>query len=85
MIKIMPTNSHDNVIGSVQLRSSTRLGFSTGFWKGQPYAHVRKFVSNERYEGPTKSRLALPAQVLLDLIATASPSSGRARTPGLVC
>ena len=45
----------DNVVGSIQLQPSTRLVFSVGWWKGQPYAHMRKFVATARYEGPTKS------------------------------
>ena len=58
----------DNVIGTIQLTRTTRLVFSVRPWKGQMLADVRKFVSSEKYEGPTKSGLAMGGPVLMSVI-----------------
>jgi hypothetical protein len=58
----------DSVIGTIQLTRTTSLVFSVRPWKGRTFAHVRKFVSGERYEGPTKSGLAMGGDVLMSVI-----------------
>ena len=58
----------DSVIGTIQLTRTTSLVFSVRPWKGRMLAHVRKFVSGEKYEGPTKSGLAMGGDVLVSVI-----------------
>jgi hypothetical protein len=58
----------DSVIGTIQLTRTTSLVFSVRPWKGRMLAHVRKFVSGEKYEGPTKSGLAMGGDVLMSVI-----------------
>jgi len=58
----------DNVVGTIQLTHSTRLVFSVSPWKGRMLAHVRKFVSGAKYEGPTKSGLVMAGGVLVSVI-----------------
>ena len=58
----------DNIVGTIQLTRSTSLVFSVRPWKGRTLAHVRKFVSGEKYEGPTKSGLVMGADVLMSVI-----------------
>ncbi len=58
----------DNVLGAIQLTRSTSLIFSVRPWKGRMLAHVRKFVSGAKYEGPTKAGVAMSADVLLSVI-----------------
>ena len=58
----------DNVVGTVELTHSTRLVFSVQPWKGRMLAHVRKFVSTPKYEGPTKAGLAMGGDVLVSVI-----------------
>src|ERR1019366_881376 len=58
----------DSVIGTIQLTRTTRLVFSVRPWKGQMLAHVRKFVSSEKYDGPTKSGVAMRGPVLMSVI-----------------
>ncbi len=57
-----------DAIGSVSLGPSTQLLFSLGWWKGQRYAHVRKYVESGRYKGPTRSGLALGSGALHQLL-----------------
>lgn len=59
----------DTVIGEVSLHASARLVFSIGSWKGRELAHIRKFLSTGRYDGPTKSGLAISGEMLLQVIA----------------
>ncbi|NLX96720.1 MAG: hypothetical protein GXY83_11135 [Rhodopirellula sp.] len=58
----------DNVVGTIQLTHSTSLVFSVRPWKGRMLAHVRKFVSGAKYEGPTKAGLAMGGDVLVSVI-----------------
>lgn len=58
----------DSVIGTIQLTRTTSLVFSVRPWKGRALAHVRKFVSGEKYEGPTKSGMAMGGDVLMSVI-----------------
>ena len=58
----------DNVVGTIELTHSTSLVFSVRPWKGQMLAHVRKFVSGPKYEGPTKAGLAMGGDVLVSVI-----------------
>jgi len=58
----------DSVVGTIQLTRTTSLVFSVRPWKGRMLAHVRKFVSGEKYEGPTKSGLAMGGDVLMSVI-----------------
>ena len=62
------TGETDNVVGTIQLTHSTSLVFSVQPWKGRMLAHVRKFVSGAKYEGPTKSGLAMAGEVLVSVI-----------------
>jgi hypothetical protein len=62
------TNESDGVVGTIQLNRSTRLVFSVRPWKGRTLAHIRKFVAGGKYEGPTKSGLAMSGAVLVSLI-----------------
>lgn len=63
----MPSEA-DNVVGTIQLTHSTSLVFSVRPWKGRLLAHVRKFVSGPKYEGPTKAGLAMGGDVLVSVI-----------------
>jgi hypothetical protein len=58
----------DSVIGTIQLTRTTSLVFSVRPWKGRLLAHVRKFVSGEKYDGPTKSGMAMGGDVLMAVI-----------------
>lgn len=58
----------DNVVGTIQMTASTSLVFSVRPWKGRVLAHVRKFVSSAKYEGPTKAGLAMSGDVLVPVI-----------------
>ena len=58
----------DSVIGTIQLTRTTSLVFSVRPWKGRTLAHVRKFVSGEKYEGPTKAGMAMGGDVLMSVI-----------------
>jgi hypothetical protein len=58
----------DYVIGTIQLTRTTSLVFSVRPWKGRMLAHVRKFVSGEKYEGPTKSGMAMGGEMLMSVI-----------------
>ncbi len=58
----------DSVIGTIQLTRTTSLVFSVRPWKGRMLAHVRKFVDSEKYEGPTKSGVAMGGDVLMSVI-----------------
>jgi len=58
----------DSEIGSVELHRSAKIVFSIRHWNGQPYAHVRKFVSTARYEGWTKSGLVMARDVLTEVM-----------------
>src|ERR1017187_4723629 len=58
----------DSVVGTIQLTRTTSLVFSVRPWKGRMLAHARKFVSGEKYEGQTKSGLAMGGDVLVSVI-----------------
>ncbi len=59
----------DKEIGIVSLHSAARLVFSTSYWKGRNYAHIRKFVETARYNGPTKAGIALTGEGIINLIS----------------
>lgn len=56
------------VIGEISLHAAARLVFSIGRWQGRELAHIRKFLSTGRYDGPTKSGLAMSKDILLQVI-----------------
>lgn len=58
----------DNVLGTIPLTHSTSLVFSVRPWKGRTLAHVRKFVSGAKYEGPTKAGLAMAGDIVVSVI-----------------
>ena len=58
----------DNIVGTIQLTRSTSLVFSVSPWKGRMLAQVRKFVSGEKYEGPTPSGIVMGGEVLMSVI-----------------
>lgn len=66
----------DSVIGTIQLTRTTSLVFSVRPWKGRMLAHVRKFVNSEKYEGPTKSGVAMGGDVLMSVIDALDPAQG---------
>jgi hypothetical protein len=49
----------DIVVGSLSLGTSSKLVFSVSQWRGNSFANIRKFVTTQKYEGPTKSGLFL--------------------------
>ena len=57
----------DCTIGTIQLQDSVKLVFSVSEWHGQPFASMRKFVATQKYEGPTKSGIALSHKMLREL------------------
>lgn len=63
----MPGEAY-NVVGTIELTHSTSLVFSVQSWKGRMLAHVRKFVSGGRYEGPTRAGLAMGGDLLVAII-----------------
>jgi hypothetical protein len=58
----------DKVIGTVSLTPMAKLVFTIRPWKGRNYAHVRKFIITARYEGPSKSGLAMAGDSLMEVI-----------------
>ena len=70
----------DSAIGTVDLNATNRLVFTLTYWKGRQYANVRKFVSSPKYSGPTKSGLALPGEMLVNL--TQALEQLQAEVPG---
>jgi hypothetical protein len=59
----------DTEIGFVELSPTTRITFSVGSWKGRSRGSIRKFITSERYAGPTKSGMFLDGAILLQLLA----------------
>src|SRR6202030_953684 len=51
------------------LSPTTRIVFAVGTWKGQARANIRKFISSDKYSGPTKSGLSLGGPILVELLA----------------
>ena len=62
----------DQIIAEISLGESTKLIFSTNEWRGRYYAGVRKFVSTQKYDGPTKSGLSIDKQLLREIISVLS-------------
>lgn len=58
----------DEEIGKITISDNAALVFSSGSWKGKSYAHVRKFIQTQRYDGPTKSGLSVDDEELADLL-----------------
>jgi hypothetical protein len=58
------------------------LVFSVRPWKGRMLAHDRNFVSGEKYEGLTKSGLAMRGDVLMSVIDALTRLKHRARALG---
>ena len=61
--------SEDIPIGTVLLTEASKLVFSVSQWRGRYFANVRKFVTTQKYEGPTRAGLSLNIG-LLDLLVT---------------
>ncbi|HPL67333.1 MAG TPA: hypothetical protein PLG94_12435 [Smithellaceae bacterium] len=59
----------DEEIGVIQLHDRAKLVFSLNYWKGKSYAHVRKFIHSNKYEGPTKAGLSMDEDELIDILA----------------
>jgi len=64
----MDDDEQDGIVGNISLSRTTTLRFSVRPWKGRMLAHVRKFVSGEKYDGPTKSGLVMSGDVLVSVI-----------------
>lgn len=62
----------DQIIAEISLGESTKLIFSANEWRGHHYAGVRKFVSTQKYDGPTKSGLSIEKQLLREIIIALS-------------
>lgn len=58
----------DREVGYVELTATTRIIFAVGSWKGQSRASIRKFVSTEKYSGPTKSGMSLDGTTVVQLL-----------------
>jgi hypothetical protein len=58
----------DQTIGEIPLQGSSKLIFTVSEWRGRPFASVRKFVATQKYEGPTKSGMALNKGLLREII-----------------
>ena len=58
----------NQILAEISLRDYSKLVFSVGEWRGRQLASVRKFVTTQKYEGPTKAGLALASRLLSDLI-----------------
>lgn len=56
------------IIGKLEISPTADLVFSVSAFKGRYYANIRKFQHTERYNGPTKSGLALRSDHLEWLI-----------------
>src|SRR5947207_1675878 len=59
----------DREIGHVQLTATTRIIFAIGSWKGQSRGSIRKFVTSDKYAGPTKSGMSLDGATVAQLLA----------------
>jgi len=60
------------IIGKLEISPTADLVFSVSTFKGAHYANIRKFQHTERYNGPTKSGLALRLHLLEWLISELS-------------
>jgi hypothetical protein len=58
----------DTVIGTVSLTSSAKLVFTIRPWRGRNFAHVRKFITTAKYEGPSKSGLGMAGNSLVEVV-----------------
>lgn len=58
----------DEKLGAIPLQGSSELVFSVGAWKGEVRAGVRKFVTSNKYTGPTPNGLSLRGDVLLAVV-----------------
>src|SRR5262249_11997659 len=59
----------DVPVGNLSLSASSKLVFRVSLWRGSCFANVRKFVTTQKYEGPTRSGLFLGKILLRELIA----------------
>lgn len=59
----------DRTIGEIALQGSAKLIFTVGDWHGRMFANVRKFVANQKYQGPTKSGLSFNKNLLRGVIS----------------
>lgn len=59
----------DQEIGFVELTATSRIIFSIGTWKGQLRGGIRKFLTTDRYAGPTKSGMSLDGNTAVQLLA----------------
>lgn len=62
----------DQIIAEISLGESTKLIFSINEWRGRSFASVRKFVSTQKYNGPTKSGFSIDKQLLREIISVLS-------------
>lgn len=58
----------DQVIARVVLKANSTLVFSRYESRGKHFASIRKFVSTQRYDGPTKSGFVVSNKLLRELI-----------------
>ncbi|MFH1932585.1 MAG: hypothetical protein ABIN18_13485 [Pseudomonadota bacterium] len=63
----------DKTIGSVTLSASSKLVFDIGEWRGKSFAKVRKFITTQKYQGPTRSGISLNKIMLKKIISTLVP------------
>jgi len=59
----------DQRIGEIELHGSGKLIFSVSVWKGRRFADVRKFITTQKYEGPTKAGLTMNTKILREVIS----------------
>jgi hypothetical protein len=59
----------DHEIGFIELTATTRIIFAIGPWKGQARGSIRKYVTTEKYAGPTKSGMSLDGAIIFQLLA----------------
>lgn len=53
-----------NAIGAIKLSSSSEIVFYVDTYQGKRYANIRKFITTQKYIGPTKSGIKLTKQQL---------------------
>jgi hypothetical protein len=58
----------DQVIARVVLKANSTLVFSRYESRGKHFASIRKFVTTQRYDGPTKSGFVVGSKLLRELI-----------------
>jgi hypothetical protein len=59
----------DRELGFIELTGTTRIVFTVNVWKGQSRGNIRKWVTTDKYTGPTKSGMSLGGALLIELLA----------------